>query len=108
MLEDLKLLLGISSDDTTLDDTLDVILTATRKRLKALLGGLDPPDEMDYIVTEVSVIRYNRLGSEGLTAHTVEGETQTFSENDFAAYMDDIQTWLSSQKSVTKGRVRFL
>lgn len=108
MLDDLKILLGISKDDTSLDPKLNLILSSTTSRLKALLGGQDPPDELKYIITDVAVIRFNKIGSEGLSSHTVEGESQSFSEDDFAGYKDDIQTWLNNQKKANKGRVRFL
>lgn len=108
MLENLKLLLGIQEDDHSLDAKLDLIISSTRNRLKALLGGEDPPEELDYIVTEVSVIRYNRIGSEGLSSHSVEGESSSFSDDDFAGYRSDIQTYLDGKKEAKKGKVRFM
>jgi len=108
MLENLKTLLGIQEGDTSQDKKLNLILDATKRRLKFLLGGLEPPEEMSYIILDVSVIRFNKIGSEGLSSHTVEGESQSWSTNDFAGYMDDIQAYLDSQKEVTKGRVKFL
>lgn len=108
MLKDLKILLGIPENDTSQDPKLNLILSGTRSRLKALLGGQDPPESLGYIITDVAVIRFNRIGSEGLSSHTVEGESLSFSDNDFAGYMDDIQTYLDSQKEAKKGRVRFL
>ncbi len=105
---DLKILLGISEDDESQDAKLLLILKATKKRLKYLLGGIEPPEEMNYIVLDVSVIRFNKIGSEGLSSHTVEGESQSWSSNDFAGYMDDIQAYLDSQQKTTKGRVKFL
>ena len=108
MLKDLKILLGIPEDDNSQDPKLNLILSETRSRLKALLGGQDPPEELDYIITGVAVIRFNKIGSEGLSSHSVEGESQSFSEDDFAGYKDDIQTWLNNQKEAKKGRVRFL
>ena len=108
MLKDLKILLGIPENDTLQDPKLNLILSGTRSRLKALLGGQDPPESLGYIITDVAVIRFNRIGSEGLSSHTVEGESLSFSDNDFAGYMDDIQTYLDSQKEAKKGRVRFL
>ena len=97
MLEDIKTLLGIPENDTSLDAKLELILSATQNRLKALLGGQDPPEVLNYII-----------GSEGLSSHVVEGESQAFLEDDFAAYRDDIQTYLDGQKDVKKGKVRFL
>ena len=108
MLKDLKILLGIPENETSQDLKLNLILSATRNRLKALLGGQDPPDELGYIITDVAVIRFNKIGSEGLSSHTVEGESLSFSDNDFAGYMDDIQTYLDSKKEAKKGKVRFL
>lgn len=108
MLKDLKILLGIPENETSQDSKLNLILSGTRSRLKALLGGQEPPNELGYIITDVAVIRFNKIGSEGLSSHTVEGESLSFSDNDFAGYMDDIQTYLDSKKEAKKGKVRFL
>ena len=72
MLEDLKLLLGLEDTDKKTEQQLQLILNATKQRLKFLLGGLEPPEEMEYIILDVSVIRFNRIGSEGLSSHSVE------------------------------------
>ena len=108
MLKNLKILLGIPESDTSQDGKLNLILSGTRSRLKALLGGQEPPDTLNYIITDVAVIRFNRIGSEGLSSHTVEGESQSFSDDDFAGYREDIQTYLDNQEDAKKGRVRFL
>lgn len=108
MLEDIKELLGISESDITMDTRLEIILNATKRRLKVLLGGIDVPDDLNYVVTDVSIMRFNRIGSEGLSSHSVEGESLSFSNNDFEPYMDDIQSYLNAQKEATKGKVKFL
>ena len=108
MIEDLKLLLGMEDTDKKTEQQLQLILNATKQRLKFLLGGLEPPEEMEYIILDVSVIRFNRIGSEGLSSHSVEGESLSWSENDFAGYMDDIQSYLDSQQEARKGKVKFL
>lgn len=108
MLKDIKILLEIPEGDTTLDARLNLIINATIRRLKCLLGGIEVPDDLMYIVTEVSVIRFNRIGSEGLSSHSVEGESLSFSDNDFSGYQEDIQVFLNTQKNARRGRVRFL
>ena len=65
------------------------------------------PTELEYIVTEVSIVRYNKIGSEGVTSHSVEGETMSFSDNDFKGYLDDIEVW-KNKKNEVKGVVKFL
>ena len=110
MLEDLKRMLGLSGQkDEELDQKLEWILYATTSRLKVLLGGIDPGNDLDYIVTEVSIIRYNRIGSEGFQSHTVEGESVGFLNSDFDAYMDDIQAYKDAKNiDVSKGGIRWI
>ena len=110
MLEDLKRLIGMDSSeaDPELDAKLNWILLSVKSRLKILLGGADPPEEMNYIVIEVAVARFNRIGSEGMSAQTVEGESLSFSDDDFARFAAEIQAFLDSQHSSGKGKVRFV
>lgn len=106
MLEELKSLLGIS--DTSQDEKLKLIISTATARLKILLGGIEPPESLDYIIREVAIVRFNRIGSEGMTNHSVEGESITFGASDFAEYENDIQAFLESQNESARGRLRFL
>lgn len=108
MLNELKLLLGIALDDTSLDAKLKLIISTAIARLTVLLGGVEPPASLDYIIREVSIIRFNKIGSEGMKSQTVEGESMTFDDNDFSGFMDEIQAYLDGQKESARGRVRFL
>lgn len=107
MLCDAKVLLGITGNE--LDEKLATIQDSVESRLKILLGGVDEiPEALAYIVTEVTVIRYNRIGSEGMSSHSVEGESISYSDNDFAGFLSDIEAWQSAQASAKRGKVRFL
>ena len=107
MLENLKTMLGF--EDSTQDKKLMLILDSVESRLRLLLGGTDPPDEMEHIIIEVAIIRFNRIGSEGLVSHKVEGEPQSHaSANDFAPFMDEIEAYLQMQKDAKRGKLRFL
>lgn len=106
MLKDLKEFLGIT--DTDRDNLLNLIISDTTNRLKVRLGGIEPPEELEYIIRDVSIIRFNRIGSEGLSIHSVEGESLHFNEDDFAGYMDDIEAFLDGQKENKRGKVRFI
>ena len=106
MLNELKLLLGI--EDASLDEKLKLIIATATARLRVLLGGIEPPECLEYIIREVAIIRFNKIGSEGMKSQIVEGEHMTFDENDFSGFMDEIQAYLESQKESARGRVRFL
>lgn len=105
VLDDIKKLLG---DLEGRDGLLEVIVSLTQHRLETLLGVEEVPDDLEYIVTEVSVARFNKIGSEGISSHTVEGESMSFSSNDFEPYTDDIEVWRLSNKESRTGRDRFL
>lgn len=105
-LYDFKVMLGMDPTQTSADDRLLLILDTTSQRLSVLLGE-EPPATMDYIILEVGVNRFNRLGSEGLSSHSVEGESLNFYDDDFAPYMGEIKAYQQMRKSGT-GRVRFL
>ena len=105
ILENVKELLG---NPKNIDDKLNVIIELTQKRLGNLLSVKEVPEELEYIVVEVSVIRFNRIGSEGVSSHSVEGESMSFNDDDFDSYDKDIRSWLNNQIDLKKGRVRFL
>lgn len=105
MINDLKTMI---TDEASLEEKLELIVSDTTARLRLLLGGIEPPDEMNHIIREVSNIRFNRIGSEGVTVHSVEGESMHFTNDDFGGFMGEIQAWLDSQKESKRGKVRFL
>lgn len=107
MLEQIKQLLGLENDSSR-DMLLATIVNLATARLKLLIGGIEPPEELDHIIIELSVARFNRIGSEGLSSHSVEGESLSFTENEFAPFSAEIQAFLDSQEENTRGKVKFL
>ena len=110
MLSNLIILLGLNESelDDAMESKLNLIISGATARLKLLLGGAEPPEEMDHIILDVSAARFNRIGSEGLTGHTVEGESLSFTDNDFSQFSDEIQAWLEQQTESKRGKLVFL
>lgn len=93
-LSDLKTMLQIK--DNKRDDILNLIIKNTTQALLFKLGlkaGVSIPDVLDYIALEVAVKRYNRLANEGMSSYTQEGQSITFSANDFDEFANDIDAW---------------
>ena len=109
VLEDVKLLLDIPEGDTGLDRKLELIIgNAGRQVLSYLPAGTDKvPEALAYIVCELAVVRFNRIGNEGMSSYAQGGESITYGD-DIAPYLSAIQAWNDSQKGNTKGAVRFL
>lgn len=111
MLEQVLELLGISDPTEEVTALLNTIISMTQQRLKLRLGASAVPSDLEYIVVEVSIVRFNRIGSERLSSHNVEGETMTWNnEDDFKPYMAEINGWLAQQTEPPKyvGRLKFL
>ena len=110
MLSNLTILLGLNESelDDAMKSKLKLIISGATGRLKLLLGGAEPPEEMNHIILDVSAARFNRIGSEGLTGHTVEGESLSFTDNDFSQFSDEIQAWLEQQTESKRGKLVFM
>jgi len=106
MLAEVKTLLGVEGAEQ--DTQLKAIIDIVEKRLLSLCGVDTVPGELNYIVTEVAVIRYNRIGNEGMKSYSQEGESISYSNNDFEAFMAEIEEWKKQQENSKLGKVRFL
>lgn len=108
-LEDVKML--VKGDEVQLN----VIYQQTEKRLLGKLKRLLPdtiavPTELDYIVDEITIARFNRIGSEGMSSESVEGRSANYNDNYFADFEADIQGYIdcNTESDRTRGKVRFL
>ncbi|WP_071025992.1 phage head-tail connector protein [Peptoniphilus raoultii] len=91
---------------------IDLIVNLTQEKLMALLPKeiKEIPKELEFIVVEIAVKRYNRIGSEGMTSETVEGHSINFSTSDFDEYADFIDKFIEELDEDFKNKkvVRFL
>lgn len=107
MLERVKILLGLTTNAN--DALLSEIIKNTESRLWLRLGGISvTPGSLQFVVVEVSVSRYNRIQSEGTTAHSVDGVSYTWADDDFAPYEADIAGWLEQNELTKRSKVWFL
>lgn len=113
-LQDVETLIGVS------DNRLMIIYNSIERRLLAYLNAnlqddlalyplAEIPEELGHIVTEATIVRFNRLGSEGLTEESVEGHTAKYVQADeFTPYIDEIHAYIERQVPTGSGVVRFL
>lgn len=109
--EDVKLLIDVDSGESGLDDKIDLIIKhAKRQVLLRLPSDIEEvPPELEYIVCEVSVARFNRLGNEGMSSYSQEGESISFDDaNDIDVYDSDIKEWIARREGKKRGVLRFI
>lgn len=102
-LDEVKTMLGLKKDDQ--DDLLKLIIKNTTASLRvklALKKGDGIPEELGYIVTEVSIRRFNRLNNEGMSNYSQEGESITYQSTDFDDFAADIDDYKSQKNIASK------
>lgn len=92
---DLKqVFLDLTSPTTSTEKKQEHILNITESRLKQLLNVDIVPEQLQHIVLEVSIKRYNRLTTEGMSAISQGNLSETFNNNDFDEFKDEIASWI--------------
>lgn len=110
-LEEIKTLLEV--DDTYHDKKLNIIIKNTIQQLQNKIKPVtNIPSQLEYIVTEVAIKRFNRLGSEGLSSDSEDGHSMTWynPDDDFKPYRNDIEDFKnenSDNKDSADGMVIF-
>lgn len=88
---------------------LETVIDLTEKKLLSRIGEESVPPALDYIVAEVAIIRFNRIGSEGMAREAQDGRTIEFNADDFSAYNGVIDAYLADKADGPgKRKVRFL
>lgn len=100
----------LSIDVTTSPPLIDNLVDLIEAQLKNRLGGVDEvPAQLEYIVVNVTVARFNQIGDEGKSSMTVEGESAGWLTDLFAPFEADIQRYLDRVNSTVQGgTIRFL
>lgn len=89
--------------DDEYDDLLQLYLDDATDFLKLRLSVSVLPDEMQAIVREVAVKKFNRFKNEGMSSYSQDGESITFNASDFDEWQDEIDQWRKDHKAVNVG-----
>jgi hypothetical protein len=100
MLENLKLLLGLASDDTTLDDLLNFYIdTATQDANNRF--GIADVNPISTVIVRMAEYLYNTRGTRGLDKESYSGASYSYLDD----YPDDLLAALAEYaKTMENGR----
>lgn len=98
VLERVKTLLGIT--DNLQDDLLKAIQEQTEAHFLSYADVAEVPEKCQFIIVEVVIKRFNRLGAEGISSQRLEGVTNAYREDDFTAYDSIINRLNKSVKGI--------
>ena len=76
IIDNVKLLLDVS--DTSKDDLLALLISMVQDEVSAYCNIDDIPAALDSIIVQIVVIKYNRLGAEGVASQNFNGASESF------------------------------
>lgn len=81
-IEKLKLLLNIEEQEELLEE----IVNITKDKLLLYLNKEEIPSELEWILIELSIKRYNKIGSEGMSSENTDGSNVTYEDDELLEY----------------------
>ena len=87
LLNRIKTLLQINDNDELIYEILEI----TKEKILNYINEKELPSELEFILIELAVERYNRIGSEGIASESVDGKNVSYEDNfgNYKTYLDD-------------------
>lgn len=115
MLENIKLLLGIS--DELQDELLELLIEDSEERIIAKINQYaskneteeieEFPERFNYIKRDVAIKRFNKRNSEGASADSEEGRSYTWEKSYLDEYLSLFDQYTQPKKVAGKGIARW-
>ena len=86
-LDNIKLLLSLANDDSQ-DEILGVLLDNAFNTIKVYLGINDVPHELEFVAEQMTVIKYRRLGAEGIETEKIDVLSTKYEKDDIAPFKE--------------------
>jgi hypothetical protein len=105
---DVKTLIGVS--DTFNDAQLQVAINLATSRVTSYVGTETLPDSLAWIVEELAISRFNRIGNEGMSQNQEEGRVMMFTSDDLTLYRTYLDKYIADNDTsgINEARVKFL
>ena len=97
LLNRIKTLLNIEGNENLIYE----IVNITESKILNYINASEMPKELEFVLIELSVQRFNRIGSEGIASESIDGKSVSY-DDDFTGYKHYIDDYIS-RNSVRKG-----
>lgn len=90
-------ILDISIDDVDSTDVLTILFAHAENALMLLIGEHQVPKQLEWIINEVVVKRYQQLGAEHLQSESIDSISNTFVQGDLLSdYLPYINAYIAN------------
>ena len=96
LLNRIKVLLGTTNNDN--EELLREIIGITEAKILNYINS----SELEFVLVELAIKRFNRIGSEGFTSETVDGKTMSYEESEFEGYEKYLDDYIC-KNNINKG-----
>ena len=97
LLNRIKTLLNIEGNENLIYE----IVNITEAKILNYINASEMPKELEFVLIELSVQRFNRIGSEGIASESIDGKSVSY-DDDFIGYKHYLDDYIS-RNSVRKG-----
>ena len=87
LLNRIKLLLGVTENEELINE----IIELTKDKILNYINETELPNELEFVLIELAIQRYNRIGSEGIASESVDGKSISYDDDfeNYKPYLDD-------------------
>ena len=97
LLNRIKTLLNIEGNENLIYE----IVNITESKILNYINASEMPKELEFVLIELSIQRFNRIGSEGIASESIDGKSVSY-DDDFIGYKHYLDDYIS-RNSVRKG-----
>lgn len=111
VVQDVKDRIGVVDGDTGMDPLIRANVKTAEAQLRLLIGEAILPEELAFIIVEVTLSKFNSYRMEGFQSKGQDGlSLSKFSADDFDPYKSYISMWLAAmgKDDPMNARVRFI
>ena len=97
LLNRIKTLLNVEGNEELITE----IVNITEAKILNYINASEMTYEFEFVLIELSVQRFNRIGSEGIASESIDGKSVSY-DDDFTGYKHYLDDYIS-RNSVRKG-----
>ena len=97
LLNRIKTLLSVTDNDELIYE----ITELTKSKILNYINETELPNELEFVLVELAIQRYNRIGSEGIASESVDGKSVSY-DDDFEAYKPHLNFYML-KNNISKG-----
>ena len=94
LLNRIKTLLQIQDNDELIYEIIEI----TKEKILNYIDKEELPKELEFILVEMAVSRFNKIGSEGFSSESTDGKSISY-EDDFENYKQDLKDYMNKKNN---------